>query len=137
MPYYPKILVVDDDERFADLVVNRLQTHAACTVANNGEDALLQFEHHLREKAPFQAVLMDIKMPHMDGHEVVKKMRMLEEQNNVPPLNAFKLVMLTAHKDATNVSKSFFQGRAEAYIVKDHLSNADKFISELEKHYIL
>ena len=66
--------------------------------------------------------LMDIEMPAMDGHEVVEKMRKVEERNNINPLESFKLVMLTVHKDVKNVSKSFFRGGAEAYIPKEHLS---------------
>jgi len=133
----PKILIVDDDQRFAEMVAHRLGEHADCVISLKGEDALLQFEHHLREKTPFHAVLMDIEMPTMDGHEVVEKMRKVEERNNIPPLDTFKLVMLTAHKDVKNVSKSFFRGGAEAYIPKEDLSNAEKFMQELRENKIL
>ena len=133
----PKILIVDDDERFAKIVALRLKEHANCVISLNGEDALLQFEHHLRERAPFHAVLMDIEMPRMDGHEVVEKMRKVEERNEVNPLDTFKLVMLTAHKDVKNVSKSFFRGGAEAYIPKECLSDAREFMRELERNKIL
>ena len=133
----PKILIVDDDERFAEMVAHRLREPADCVISLFPEDALLQFEHHLREQRPFHAVLMDIEMPTMDGHEVVEKMRKVEEQNNVSPLDSFKLVMLTVHKDVKNVSKSFFRGGAEAYIPKEHLSDTGKFIRELKENKIL
>jgi two-component system chemotaxis response regulator CheY len=132
-----KILIVDDDQRFAEMVAHRLREHADCVISLHGEDALLQFENSLREKKPFHAVLMDIEMPTMDGHEVVEKMRKVEERNNVPPLDTFKLVMLTVHKDVKNVSKSFFRGGAEAYIPKEHLSDAEKFTQELRENKIL
>ncbi len=132
-----KILIVDDDERFAEIVVNRLQEYANCTISLSGEDALLQFEHHLREKVPFHTVFMDIEMPKMNGHEVVEKMRRIEDRNHIAPLKNFKLVMLTAHKDVKNVSKSFFCGGAEAYIPKEYLSDANKFIQELKNNNIL
>lgn len=133
----PKILIVDDDERFAKIVAKRLEKHADCEVSSSGEDALLRFEHHLRGNVPFQAVLMDIEMPRMDGHQVVEKMRKIEERNNVGPLDTFKLVMLTAHKDVKNVSKSFFRGGAEAYIPKECLSDAQEFLLELKNNKIL
>lgn len=126
-----RFLLVDDDERFSLLVANKLEEYAQCVIANSGDDALLQFEHHLREQAPFQAVFMDIEMPKMNGHEVVNKMRTIEKQNGIAPTAAFKLVMLTAHKDVKNVSKSFFRGSADAYIHKQELT--DKLIPELEK----
>lgn len=133
----PRFLIVDDDERFAMIVAKRLENYANCTISLNGEDAVLQFEHHLRENAPFHAVLMDIEMPKMDGHEVVEKMRKVEERNNVGPLDTFKLVMLTAHRDVKNVSKSFFKGGAEAYIHKETLADDEIFIQELKKDNIL
>jgi len=130
-------LIVDDDERFAALVAKKLESYAQCTIALQGEDALLQFEHHLREKAPFHAVFMDIEMPDMNGHEVVSELRSIEERNGVNPVDSFKLVMLTAHRDVKNVSKSFFRDRAEAYIPKDSLADVESFVGELNKYGIL
>lgn len=126
-----KFLIVDDDERLARLVSKKLADYANCTIALGGEEAILQFEHHLREKPPFEAVIMDIEMPGMNGHQVVEKLRAIEKKNNVDPLKTFKLIMLTAHKDVKNVSQSFFRGQADAYIHKDGL--AEKFIEELQK----
>lgn len=126
-----RFLIVDDDERFATLVAKKLEKYADCVVSLRGDDALLQFEHHLREKAPFYAVFMDIEMPKMDGHEVIERMRTIESRNQINPTDTFKLVMLTAHNDVKNVSKSFFKGSAEAYIHKETLG--EKLIPELEK----
>lgn len=126
-----KFLIVDDDERMAQLVAQKLDKHAICTISLGGDDAMLQFEHHLREKSPFDAVFMDIEMPNMNGHEVVEKLRSIEKKNKVDPLKSFKLIMLTAHKDVKNVSKSFFQGHADGYIHKESLAN--NFLEELKK----
>lgn len=125
-----KFLLVDDDERFALLVAKKLEKYAQCVISTSGEDALLQFEHHLREAAPFNAIFMDIEMPSMNGHEVVERMRQVEKQNKIDPVKSFKLIMLTAHADVKNVSHSFFHGSAEAYIHKESLS--EKLIPELE-----
>ena len=126
-----KFLIVDDDERFALLAAKKLEKHAQCVISHSGPDALLQYEHHLRDNAPFEAVFMDIEMPKMDGHQVIEKMRAIEKQNKIDPLKAFKLIMLTAHKDVKNVSKSFFKGDADAYIHKVNI--AETLESELKK----
>lgn len=126
-----KFLLVDDDERFALLAAKKLGEYANCTISTSGDDALLQFEHHLREASPFDAVFMDIEMPSMDGHQVVEKMRNVEKQNEIDPMRSFKLVMLTAHADVKNVSKSFFKGSADAYIQKETLQ--EKLIPELKE----
>lgn len=130
-----RFLIVDDDQKFSDLVTHKLRDCVQCSVAYNGKDALLLFEHHLREKAPFQAVVMDIGLPDIDGHETVKLMREAEKKYGVAPETAFKLIMLTAHDDIKNVSLSFFRGDADAYIPKQIFEAS--FMDELEKNRLL
>lgn len=130
-----RFLIVDDDERFTALVAKKLEKHAQCTTSLRGDDALVQFEHHIRKQTPFFAIFMDIEMPQMNGHEVIKKMRTIEERNRIDPTKAFKLIMLTAHKDVKNISQSFFKGNAEAYIHKETFG--EKLIPELKKIKII
>lgn len=126
-----RFLLVDDDERFAMLVAKKLEKYAKCVISTAGDDAILQFEHHMREGSPFQAIFMDIEMPKMNGHEVVSEMRRIEKQNKIDPLEAFKLIMLTAHKDVKNVSTSFFKDGADAYVHKASLK--EKLVEELKR----
>lgn len=126
-----KFLIVDDDERFALLVSSKLKKHAKCYIANNGEEALLFFQHHAQEGAPFKAVFMDIEMPDMNGHETVQQMRSVEKEMGIEPLDEFKLIMLTAHSDVKNVSVSFFKDNADAFIPKQDFKST--LIDELRK----
>lgn len=66
-----RILVVEDD-RVSGLVAEKLLTGLGCTVkgAANGDEAL-----RLIEREVFDAVLMDVQMPVMDGLEAVKFLR--------------------------------------------------------------
>jgi len=68
-----KILVVDDDE-VVRLGYLRSLKAANCDVevetALNGEDAL-----KVMEKRPFDVVLLDLRMPGMDGMSVLKSIR--------------------------------------------------------------
>jgi two-component system chemotaxis response regulator CheY len=122
MPF-KKFLIVDDDERFALLAARKLEHFGKCYTAESGEEALLYFQHHAQEGAPFDAVFMDIEMPRMNGHEVVGKMRAIEKQLGTGPAKEFKLIMVTAHSDVKNVSMSFFRGLADAYITKNNFLN--------------
>lgn len=71
-----KILVVDDDSVFCDLFMERLQRygHTVLTV-RNGRDALDVF---VRDRPEF--TLLDIRMPVMNGLEVLKKMHEIDPQ---------------------------------------------------------
>lgn len=56
-------------------------------------------------------VLLDIKMPKMDGLEVLRRMRSDEK------LSAIPVVMLTSSREESDISHSY-QMRANAYVVK-------------------
>jgi CheY-like chemotaxis protein len=85
----PSILLVDDDraalyalsEMLADLP-------AQLVLVNSGEEALRQV---LRRE--FAAILLDVRLPHMDGFEVAAAIRSLERLRRTP------IVFMSAYED--------------------------------------
>jgi putative two-component system response regulator len=68
-----RILIVDDESTICSLMDRRLTREGySCVTANNGKEALDLF---LRN--PFSLVLSDIRMPEMDGIELLKTIRTL------------------------------------------------------------
>jgi len=66
-----KILIVDDDEDVRQTLVEILQRHEYDTLeAADGQEALYLFRGN-----NFSAVLLDMKLPDMDGLEVLKQMK--------------------------------------------------------------
>lgn len=125
-----KFMIVDDDDRIILLLTKLLSKYGQCSVASGAKEALEMFEKAHKEKAPFDAVFMDIVMPETDGHEVVKELRSLEKDFGIDELNTFKLIMISACSDTKNVCKSFFQGYADSYVAKPDLTT--KLIEELK-----
>ena len=125
-----KFLVVDDDERVAQLLSKKLAPYGECRIATDGDRALGLFSEQYDGGEPFQAVFMDIKMPGMDGHEVVRRMRELEAGRGKNPLESFKLVMISAFSDPKNVCQSFFRGQADAFVAKADIK--DSLVRELK-----
>ena len=77
-----EILVVDDDRSFVQLVLRLLQASGCAyetRTAYNGEEALRKMRQH----AP-SAVILDMVMPHLGGHDVVAAMRAQPELAAVP-----------------------------------------------------
>jgi CheY-like chemotaxis protein len=71
-----RVLVVDDDEIAAEharLVLNEVGIRA--DICYNGKDALDMLEIGQTKQDPFNLVLLDWKMPEMDGLEVAKCIR--------------------------------------------------------------
>ncbi len=100
----PKILVVDDEEiiRYSLRRVLKEAGYDGVTAAN-GQEALDKMS-----QLKIKLVLLDIKMPGLDGFQVLDLIR---KSSNVP------VIMLTALKEVTTVRDSLALG-ADDYIRK-------------------
>ena len=66
-----RILVVEDDKKIASLVVRGMkQAGFAVDHAENGEDAL-----HLALLEPYDAAIIDVMLPKLDGLTIIERMR--------------------------------------------------------------
>src|SRR5690625_2184097 len=99
-----KILVVDDEDRIRRLLRMYLERDDfEVEEAENGEEALT-----LALENDYDAILLDLMMPIMDGIEVCEKLR---QEKNIP------VIMLTAKGEESNRVQGFEVG-ADDYIVK-------------------
>lgn len=112
------ILLVEDNPMDVELTIEAL---SECNLANNVvsvEDGVLAMEY-LRGGGKFAGhdtsnlavILLDIKMPRMDGLEVLEAIRSDETLKQIP------VVMLTSSKEDTDLKKCYALG-ANAYVVK-------------------
>ncbi len=84
-----RVLIIDDDVRLHELLASYLEQNGlSVTVAPDGKRGLAALEG-----GTFDAVLLDVMMPGMDGIEVCKRVR---SKSNIP------IVMLTAKGDETD-----------------------------------
>ncbi len=71
-----RILVVDDEKQIADMLVDYLSNLGYQTVAAyDGYDALSKLE-----EGNFQLVITDLKMPEMDGMELLEAVKSLDKR---------------------------------------------------------
>ena len=100
-----KILVVDVEEGARDLF-NTILTDEGYDVslANGGEEALGLFKSY-----PFNLVITDIKMPVMDGLQLLQEIRKMGSKTDV--------IMVTAYGEVESYLKAMSLGAAE-YINK-------------------
>ncbi len=93
-----KTLVVDDCEVSRIIIKRTLESFSFnVTCASSGREALDLLENE-PEDNPFELVLMDWKMPHMDGLEAV---RLMKERNKNP-----KFILVTAYDREEILEKS-------------------------------
>jgi len=82
-----RILVVDDEEMICSIFARRLIKEGyACVTASNGREALRYFL-----KDPFSLIISDIKMPEMDGIELLKRVKATNPK--------MMMIMVTAYPD--------------------------------------
>jgi putative nucleotidyltransferase with HDIG domain len=82
-----QILIVDDEEMICSIMARRLSREGyACVTARNGREALNQFY-----KDTFSLILSDIRMPEMDGIELLKKVKAVNPK--------MMMIMVTAYAD--------------------------------------
>ncbi|HEX7600116.1 MAG TPA: response regulator transcription factor [Polyangiaceae bacterium] len=99
-----RVLLIDDDVRLFDLLVSYLeQNGVSVRGARDGKQGL-----ELLEAGGFDAVLLDVMMPGIDGLEVCKRIR---QKSQVP------IVMLTAKGDETDRVVGLELG-ADDYVAK-------------------
>ena len=97
----PRILLVDDEDIFRISLAQRLNLRGYETVdVDNGEDAIKS----IRKDSEIDIVLLDRKMPGMDGEQVLKEMKSFRPE--------LQVVMLTAHGSLESAMET---GRLDAY----------------------
>lgn len=75
-----KVLLVEDDNFFVDLVAQKLSAHCTFDSVGTGEDAMAK----LQKEVP-DIVLLDIMLPGgMDGFAVLEKMKADENLKKIP-----------------------------------------------------
>ena len=126
-----RILIVEDDFVGRKVMHQLLLEYGECDVAVEGLEGVKAFDLAWQENRPYDVLFLDIMMPNMSGHEALKIIREKEKQRGVLPVNEVKVIMASALDDVKNVTQSFFQGGASAYLVKP--IERRKVIEELRK----
>jgi CheY-like chemotaxis protein len=112
------ILLAEDNPKDVELTLEALSEHNLAnqvTVVKDGVEAMeylhCEGKYRLRNAGNPAVVLLDIKMPRMDGIEVLKAIR------TDPALKMLPVVMLTSSREEPDLKRSYELG-ANAYVVK-------------------
>jgi len=99
------MLIVEDNNDMQSLLSNIFDEEGYNTItANNGETAL-----KITEDQSFDIMLLDKRLPDMDGFEIISRMKSSGIE--------FKIILLTAYGDSAMKKKALTLG-ADAYITK-------------------
>jgi len=118
MPHLQRILLVDDSPRDTEMALDALATYNLANevvTLRDGAEAL----DYLYRRGPFAdrtneqpaVILLDLKMPKVDGLEVLRQIK------GDPDLKAIPVVMMTSSREEQDLIKSYHLG-VNAYVVK-------------------
>ncbi len=114
-----KILIVEDEIVCRMLLEEMLAPSGDCQVVTNGHDAVRLLEDAYNEPdGRFDLVCIDIMMPEMSGHQVLRELRRIEERKKIGGMDTTKVLMITALNDTINIMEAMIVGRCEAYLSK-------------------
>lgn len=131
MPQLKRILLAEDNERDVELTLAALEDHNLANevvVVRDGAEAL----DYLFQRGKFAGrvnglpvvVLLDLKMPKVDGVEVLRQMRQDEALRMVP------VVMITSSREEQDLIRSYESG-VNAYVVKP--VDFNKFVESIKQ----
>lgn len=115
-----QLLIVDDEEKFLETIAARLRLKDFDVVtASNGKDAL-----KVSKKAKFDVAILDLRMPDMDGSEVLKVLKKKHKY--------LEAVMLTGHATIDSVVECTKLGAFD-YLEKPY--DFDNLVNVLQRAY--
>ncbi len=101
-----RVLIAEDNELNAEILETLLQDKGIQYVrAENGKEALNLFAAH--PEGSFDAILMDIMMPEMDGYEATRRIRSMKDR---PDGEKIPIIAMTANAFAEDMQASLAAG---------------------------
>jgi CheY-like chemotaxis protein len=124
------ILLVEDNPNDIELTIRALKKHNLSNnifVVRDGEEALdfifIKGKYENRENLNPKLILLDLKLPKVDGLEVLKEIKTNENTKMIP------VVVLTTSKSQSDIIESYKLG-VNSYIVKP--VDFNKFLQSVE-----
>ena len=129
-----KVLIAEDDFASRKFMLRFIEKYGECDVTVDGKEAVEAYKMAVECGEPYDLICLDIMMPEMDGHQALKTIRKIEEENGVAEDDRIKIVMTTALSETRHVTKAFENG-CTAYAGKP--INQDKLEAMLKKFKLI
>jgi two-component system chemotaxis response regulator CheY len=124
-----RILITDDDFLTRGILKSFLSSYGICDTAVDGYEAIQAFEFAWEEKEPYDLICLDFLMPKMDGIEVIKEIRRIEDKVEISG-SKVKIIFISALGDISSI-KLTLEKECEAILPKP--IEKIKLVETLEK----
>lgn len=96
------VMIIDDDEINRYVVTQLLKDDYRMITAESGEEAFAMLKQHVPD-----LILLDVYMPQMDGHAVLRKLKATEGYADIP------VIFLTGDEDESTEVQGFSEGATD------------------------
>ncbi len=132
MNLFRSILLVEDNPMDVDLTLRAFAKRNLANevdVARDGEEALQRLEDWERGGTPPAVILLDLKLPRVDGLEVLRRIK------EHPRFHSIPVVVLTTSSEDSDIRTAYRLG-ANSYIVKPvSLDNFMDVVAQIELYW--
>lgn len=112
-----KILIAEDDRTNRAFLKEFMSDYGECDVAVDGVEALDYCMAAWKNNEPYDLLCLDVMMPKADGLKVLKVIRAIESQQQIPVEDRLRIIVMTALADVSYVDEAFKLG-CDAYATK-------------------
>lgn len=112
-----KTLIVEDEFTSRVVMHKLLSPYGECHIAVNGREAIEVFAQALLAGEPYDLICLDIVMPEIDGFDVLRKIRRIEEKKRIVGPHWVKIIMVTGVTNPASIMQAF-NSQCEAYLIK-------------------
>lgn len=119
-----RILVAEDEKSIGTFLVHALESQGHVVyVSPNGEHALETLQHN----DGFELLICDLKMPRMDGRQLIEALRQREDFADLP------IIIMSGYASIEEID-DLLEAGAEAFLAKPiNLKELEKFIYDALK----
>jgi two-component system chemotaxis response regulator CheY len=128
-----KVLIVDDCMIAREMLAVTLERYAHIDQAENGTLALQMVEQALLQDAAYDLICLDLNMPGITGHDVLREIRLKEEQ--LAAGRRTTVFMITASSSPDDMMEALLSGSCDDFLTKPVMSTT--LIELLQKHGLI
>ncbi len=99
-----RILLAEDDFGSRRTLDTLLSQYGSCDVMMDGEEAVNAFVMALEEGDPYVLICLGTTLPVIDGYQVLKEIRSIEEQNGIVKENHVKAILIARQDFEVNAN---------------------------------
>ena len=125
-----RVLIVENEKSASEILQGYLSDYGHCCVAVDGQQALDEVRKSLNDRQPYGLICLDLMIPQMDGHDVLRAIRQIEKEYKINKSSCAKVIVITALCDFNNIANAF-RVDCRGYLVKP--VSKDDLLEQMQK----